>query len=201
MFDAKKTIDLIKGGLLDSSQTWQSYLEEDHDWKDTATLLTGPLILASVLLSSLFGWVFSSHYMLPQGGGFWAFILGLIAATIGITVASFVFSYLAGVFKGKHDFNKGFAAVSLSAIPAYVGGVLGTLPLIGWLIALVLGIISLVYLYRIIPSYLQVPDGNRAIHYGVSLVSTIVIIFIINSIGHIYLCQYIICIGQISYTP
>ena len=182
MFDLQKTFSLIQGGLLEHRKTWQSFLDENHDWKETAILLTGPLILASVILSSILGWIFSSQYMFAPQGGFWATILGLIAAVIGLCVAAFLFSYLASVFKGKHDFNKGFAALSLSAIPGYVGSVLGTLPLIGWLNALALGITSLVFLYKIIPLYLEVPEDKRVVHYIVSLISTIVVVFIINMI-------------------
>lgn len=182
MFDLQKTIILVKDGLIESRKTWQSFHDENHDWKETAILLTGPLILASVLLSSVLGWIFSSHYMFAPQGGFWATILGLVAAVISIFVAAFLFSFLAGVFKGKHDFNKGFAALSLAAIPGYLGSVLGTLPMIGWLLALILGIVSLVFLYQIVPLYLEVPEDKRAMHFGVSLVSTIVIIFIINMI-------------------
>ncbi len=182
MFDPQKTMNLIKDGLVEPGQTWQLYLDENHDWKETATLLTGPLILTSIVLSSILGWVFSSHYMFAPRGGFWATILGLIAGVIGLFVAAFLFSYLASVFKGKHDFNKGFAALSLSAIPAYLGAVLGTLPWIGWLIAIALGITSLVFLYKIIPLYLEVPEDKHAIHYVVSLVSTFIVVFIINMI-------------------
>ena len=182
MFDPQKTLNLIKDGLLEPGKTWQSYLDENHDCKETAILLTGPLILVSVILSSILGWVFSSQYMFAHRGGFWATILGLIAAVIGLLVAAFLFSYLAGVFNGKHDFNKGFAALSLAAIPGYLGGVLGTLPWIGWLIAIALGITSLVFLYKIIPLYLEVPEEKRALHYIVSLISTFVAVFIINMI-------------------
>ncbi len=182
MIDLQKTLNLVKGGLLDHRQTWQVYLGENHDWKETAMLLTGPLILTSVLLASIFGWIFSSHSMFAYRGGVWVTVLGLLAAAIGIAIAAFVFSYLAGVFKGKHDFNKGLAALSLSAIPGYVGGVLGTIPWIGWLIALVLFIISLVFLYKIIPLYLQVPEDKRVVHFSASLISTIVLVFIVNMI-------------------
>ena len=182
MFDLEKTLNLVKGGLLEHRQTWQSYFDENHDWKETAILLTGPLILVSVLLSSVFGWLFNSQYMFAYRGGFWVTIFGLIAAAIGITMAAFVFSYLAGVFKGKHDFNRGFAALSLSAIPGYLGAVLGTLPWIGWLLAVALAITSLVFLYKIIPLYLEVPEDKRVLHFIVSLVSTFVLVLIVNMI-------------------
>ena len=182
MFDLTKTTSLIVGGLLNHKRTWETYLSENHSWKETAILLTGPLILVSVLLAAILRWVFSSFYVLPLQGGFLSIILGLIGAVIGIAVASFIFSFLAGKFKGKDDFNKGFAALSLAAIPGYIGSILGTLPMIGWLASLALGIFSLVLLYMIIPSYLEVPQEKRVVHFIASLIATFFLALIINLI-------------------
>ncbi len=182
MFDPNKTITLIKGGLLDSDTTWKSYLTENKSWKDTFIGLTGPMILVSVILSALLTWMFSSFSMFGSQGGIGFTLMRLIAAVVGIFVASFIFSYLAGFFKGKHDFNKGFAALSLAAIPAYIGGVFSGLPFIGWMIGLALGILSLVFLYKIIPSYLEVPDDKRGVHFVASLIATFVAVLIINLI-------------------
>lgn len=182
MFDLQKTLNLIKGGLLEPVQTWESYLAGNHDWKETASILTGPLILVSVVLTSILGWLFRNHSLFGQQTGFRTTILVLIGAVIGVFIAAFVFSRLAGYFQGKHDFNRGFAAVSLAAIPGYIGSILGTVPFIGWLVSLALGILGLVFLYRIIPSYLEVPEDKRVVHYVASLLSTIVLVFIVNLI-------------------
>ncbi len=183
MIDPNKTLALIKGGLLEPKQTWASYHGENHDWKETAALLTGPLILVSVVLSALFAWMFSSHYMIMRGpGGLGGLLLGLVFAVIGIVLASLIFSSLAGVFKGKPDFSRGLAALSLASIPAYIGNILGALPWIGWLLALGLGILSLVFLYQIIPLYLKVPDDKRVPHYILALLSTIVVSFILATV-------------------
>ncbi len=53
-FDVKKTIELIKGGLLDREKTWQSYLAGNLPWLQTATVLTGPLLLANIVLTAIF---------------------------------------------------------------------------------------------------------------------------------------------------
>ncbi len=175
-----KTLDIIKNGLLDPANTWQNYLEENHTWKETAISLTIPLIITAVLLSSILGWVFKSHTMFAGQGGILMTLLGMVAAIAGLFIASFVFSFLAGVFDGKHDFNKGFAALSLAAIPGYIGSIIGTVPMIGWLISLGLAILGLVYLYKIIPSYLEVPQSKRTIHFVASLIVSVIIIFTIN---------------------
>lgn len=181
MFDIKKTIDLIKGGLLEPRATWQSYLGENRGWQETALLLTLPMIVVAFVLAGILSWIFGSMYMFGHGGvGFW--LLNLIMSVIAIAAASFIFSYLAGVFKGRHDFNKGLAALSLAAIPAYVGTVLGTIPFIGWIIAIALLIVTLVFLYQIIPSYLEVPEDKRILHYVVSLVATFIVMMVLGAI-------------------
>jgi hypothetical protein len=175
MFDLDKTLELIRGALLEPQETWVRYRAENRPWTETAALLTGPLIVASVVLAGLLGWIFRSHHMFMGGpGGIVGLIVGLLFAAAGVALASFIFSFFAGVFEGAADFGRSFAAVSLAAVPAYVGSVLGTLPWIGWLLSLALGIVTLVFLYRIIPLYLSVPEDKRVLHYVVSLVVTIV---------------------------
>ncbi len=50
MFDFTRTLALIKGAIFDPEPTWDSYLPDASDWKKTAVLLTGPLIVVSVVL-------------------------------------------------------------------------------------------------------------------------------------------------------
>jgi hypothetical protein len=182
MPDFQKTIELIRNGLFDPSTTWQSYAAENRGWQDTLILLTLPLIIVSLVLTGLLSLIFGGYGAFGTGMGFGGWLLSLVMALIGIFLASFIFSYLAGLFKGNHDFNKGLAALSLSAIPAYVGNIIGVVPYIGWLVSLVLVIMSLVFLYRIIPLYLDVPQEKRVVHYIASLVATFVAMMIIAAV-------------------
>ncbi len=183
MIDLTKTLNLIKGGLLEPRATWESYHAENRDWKDTATLLTGPLIIGATVLSAVLSWVFRHHHMFGVArGGVLGLLLNIVLAAISIGVVSFVFSFLARTFGGEHDLNRGLAAASLAAIPSYVGSVVGTLPWIGWLLSLALMVVGLVFLYQIIPLYLKVPEDKRVLHYVVSLVVSIVVVFVIATI-------------------
>ena len=171
-FDLMKTVNLIKGGLLDAEETWKKYLDSNPTWQETAIQLTGPVIIANVLLSLVFARIVGGYIHFGYGQNiFAALVSGLVFAAIGFTVAVAVFSGMAGVFKGKASFSRAFAAVSLAAIPAWVGGILGSvIPFLGGLIALAGMIMSLVYLYKIMPIALSVPDDKRVIHFIVSLV-------------------------------
>ena len=177
--DIQKSLNLIKGALLAPEETWNKYKEEEHTWQETAIVLAVPAIVSSVLLTAIFGWVFSSYTLFGNNGGVVSTILSLIMAFVGIALAAYIFSYFAGVFKGKSDFSKAFAALSLTAVPGYIGNVLGTLPMVGLLFSLGLGIYSLVLLYKIIPNYLEVPEEKRTIHFVVSLLSTFILMVIL----------------------
>jgi hypothetical protein len=182
-FDYKKTIDLVKGGLLNPAETWNSYLGENPNWQQTLIVLTAPLILANIVLGLLLSRMMGT--MSPFGlAGNWfaALMLGLVMACLAFAVAVFVFNFLAGMFGGKPDFSRAFAAMSLAAIPAWIAGIVGAaVPWVGGLISLAGGIVSLVFLYKILPLALGVPDSKRVMHFVVSLVAVVVIDIVIGT--------------------
>ncbi|MGB7450877.1 MAG: Yip1 family protein [Lysobacterales bacterium] len=175
-FDLTKTLALIKGGLLDHENTWKTYLEDCPGWQQTALVLTAPLFILNVLLSLIFSRLTGGYAIYGyQGSWFTALIMSLVMGAIGFALVVFLFNFLAGVFKGTPNFSRAFAAVSLAVIPAWVAGALaGLIPYLGVLIALAGGIMSLVFLYRIMPLALDVPEDKRVIHYVVSLVAVII---------------------------
>lgn len=183
-FDYKKTLDLVKGGLLNPAATWSSYLGENPGWQQTLVVLTAPLILANIVLSLLLSRMMGT--MSPFGlAGNWfaALVLGLVMACIAFAVAVFVFNFLAGVFGGKPDFSRAFAAMSLAAIPAWIAGIIGAaIPWVGGLISLAGAIVTLVFLYKILPLALGVPDSKRVLHFVVSLVAVLVVNIIVATV-------------------
>ena len=180
-FDYTKTLALVKGGLLDHESTWKTYLENCPNWQQTALVLTGPLFLVSVLLTHIFSRITGSYAMYAYGGNwFMALITAVVMGAISFFIVVLVFNYLAGTFKGTPDFSRAFAAVSLSVIPSWVASPIAALiPFIGFLVALAGGILSLVFLYRIMPMALNVTDDKRVVHFVVSLVAVIVIMMIV----------------------
>lgn len=181
MFDLSRTIKIATGALFNREATWKSYLPEAGDWKKTALLLTGPLIITSAIASYLLSLVFADS-------GMFAVLRPTLLSTVGIIImgaiaaalTAFIFSALAGLFGGKSSFALGLAAITLAFVPGYVGQALSWLPWIGGLLALGLVIFALVQLWKIIPIYLEVPDGKRAAHFIVSMIVTIVAMIVIG---------------------
>ncbi len=181
MFDPQRTVNLIKGALLDPEPTWRSYLPEAGNWQKTAVLLTGPLIVASALIAYVLA--------LVVGGGPFGIrptlvstVMSMVSGAVAIAVVSFILSGLSKAFGGKGDFALGLAAATLAFVPGYVGQALVYLPWIGGLLALGLGIYGLVLLWRIIPIYLDVPAAKRVVHYIVSIVASIVAMIVISTV-------------------
>jgi hypothetical protein len=183
-FDVKKTMDLVVGGLMRPRETWTGYLGENPTWQQTLITLTGPLIVANVLLSLLLSRMMGT--MSPFGlAGNWfaALVLGFVFACIGFAVAVAVFNFLAGVFGGKSDFSRAFAAVSLAMIPAWVAGIVGAaIPWVGALIGLAGAVVALVFLYQIMPLALGVPDSKRVLHFVVSIIAVLVINVVVATV-------------------
>jgi hypothetical protein len=183
MIDLNRTIKLVTGALLDRDATWQSYLPEAGDWKQTAFLLTGPLIIASAIVAYLLSLLFTDSSM-------FAFfrptlvstLFSIVTGAIGAGVVAFVVSMLAGTFGGKNDFALGLAATTFAFVPGYLGQALTWLPWVGGLLAIGLGVFSLVQLWQIIPVYLDVPATKRAVHYVLSLIATIVVMIIVSRV-------------------
>jgi len=182
--DLSKTLDLIKLGLTDPTAAWQKHFTEEVSWQETAQLLTGPIIVTNAILIATFSSLFGGFGGLLQGAGFWGTLFSsLIGPVVGVFISAGVFSFLAAKFDGQRNFSRAFAAVSLAWVPAFLGSIVAVIiPFIGFLVALASLVLSLVYLYRLIPLALVVPDARRVMHFILSLVAIFVINMVISSV-------------------
>ena len=171
--DLGRTVELVKGALFDWRATWAEYRDENQPWFGTLMLLTLPLVVGSALGAFVFGIFGDSPNFGARGVG--GLILGVVFGLISITVAGFLVSFVAEMFDGTPDFDRGFAAVSLALVPAYVGNILTPIPWLGTIVGIVTGIFSLVLLYGIIPSYLDVPQEKRIPHFAISLLGILIV--------------------------
>ncbi len=180
MFDVNRTIQIAKGALLQPRATWQAYLAEGNDWRQTLKELSLPLIVGSLILSLLLSFVFPGSSAAFAGIGLGGVILVIVGGILGLIISAFIFAYLAGVFQGRNDFDSAFAALTLTSVPAYAGAVVDPLPLIGFVLSLLLSIYSLVLLYKIIPDALGVPQQRRIIHFISCLLAGLVALMVIG---------------------
>jgi hypothetical protein len=180
VLDLNRTFSLIKGALFDPEATWRGYLPEADNWQRTAFLLTGPLIILAAVLGYLIGLLFGGAYVFGLRPTIGMTLLGMVFSAIAAGIVAFIVSILAGMFGGRRSFALGLAATSLAFVPGYLGQALRWLPWIGGLVFLGLFIYALVLLWRIIPMYLEVPAGKRVGHYILTLIASILVMFLIG---------------------
>lgn len=183
MFNPDKTIELIKGSLTQPAETWQSYLDENPSWQRTAMELTGPLVVAAIVIGWLLSLIFGGYFYFGYGRGvILGLIFGLFSAAISVTILSFLVSFFAGKFGGESNFDRAFAGVSLAIVPGWVGAALSGIPILGSLLQLAGTIIGLVFLYKIIPLAVRVPEDKRVVHFVVTIIAVIVVQLILGLI-------------------
>jgi len=181
MIDLTRSLNLIRGGLFDPEKTWRDYLPEADNWQKTALLLTGPLIILAAVAAYIFGFLGSDVSMFGRfRPTIMTTIMTMISSAIAAGVVAFVVSALAGAFGGKSSFALGLAATTFAFIPGYIGQAVLWVPWIGVLLSLGLSIYGLVLLWKIIPVYLDVPDGKRTGHYILSIVAVIAAMLILS---------------------
>ena len=176
----RKSIKLIRSGLLNPTVAWQEYFQENASWKRTVLQLSLPIVIFSALATALFHSIFHNSYVYkaiitPQ-----ILLFDIVSTLVSLFIMALVFSYVAGKFEGEQSFNRAIAAVTFASLPVFAGLILSFLPLVGWLLAFVLALLSLVFLYKIIPLYLLVPEDKRSIHFLVSLICTLIVVIIVN---------------------
>ncbi|MBV1907167.1 MAG: YIP1 family protein [Pseudomonadales bacterium] len=177
MFNPTETIELVKNALLNPKTSWDDYLSKDITWQDTAIKLTLPLIIASAIAGLLLASIFANGI-----GIITRLILSVVMMSVSIGMSALIINFFAGQFGGKAEFNRAFAAVSLTVIPMLIGHVVGVLPWLGWLISVGLGIYSAVLLYQVIPLALSIPDESRTKHYIVSVICMFIATLIVGAV-------------------
>lgn len=181
MPDIQKTLKLVSGALFDRESTWKSYLPDAENWQKTLMQLTLPLIIASAIAAFLMSTVLADNSMFSLfKPTLKSTLIGMLGSLLMAGLVAAIIGSLSGVFGGKTSIALGLAATTLAFIPGYLAQVVAWIPWIGGILSVGLGIFSLVLLWKIIPLYLEVPDGKRAAHYVVSLLATVIVGFLLS---------------------
>jgi hypothetical protein len=142
--------------------------------------------VAAFVVGYVLSWITGSG-SLYFGGSLGFALIALIWGVAWTLVIAAIFDYLAGTFGGTRGFDSAYAVVALAIVPSGLGGALGPIPWIGWLLSLGLGIYSLVLAYRFVPVFLGVPDDNRTKHFVISIIVALIVnLVIVLTIGSVF---------------
>jgi hypothetical protein len=110
-------------------------------------------------------------------------VVGYICALIGVAVVAFIIDALAPSFGATKNQIQAFKVAAYSFTPAWIGGILAIIPVIGWLGALVGGLYSLYVLYLGEPKLMRAPQEKAMGYVVVTIVVSIVVQWVIVAIS------------------
>lgn len=114
-----------------------------------------------------------------------AIIQGIIALAVSCLmsyIASIVLWKLASKFQGNTDQTRALRLVAFTASLGWIGSVLLFVPIVGMLGQIVLAVYSVYIFYQGVPTMTGVPHSERLKYVAISVVSMIVIGFIVMAI-------------------
>lgn len=108
-------------------------------------------------------------------------VIQLVSAVAGVYITALVVDALAPQFGSRKDLGRAMQLVAYSNTPAWVAGVFGIIPLLGW-VAIIGAFYGLYILYLGFPHIMNTPQDKVAIYLIVTIVILVVVYLIIGAI-------------------
>lgn len=191
---SKELLDLAIRGVISPKSLWKDKLQDSRSWIE---ILKFPIILFVSIIavfSAVMVMVFG--YQIPFVGGVVKPSIGeIIIQAIGtvvlyiipIGIMSLFAGYLSGTLDGINDKGRGLWMLFLVSIPSLFSQVLSTLPAVGMLLGIVLGIYSMVLFYKAIPIFMEVPLAKRLRYFIFLILSSIVVSVVLHfTLGKVF---------------
>ncbi len=174
-------IERVKNIIISPAKEWDVIASEQPD---TGKIITGyvlPLAGAAALAAFIgYGFISTRFYGGLNWGIYYA-LSALVGAIAGVFISAFVIDALAPSFGSEKNMGRSVQLVAYSYTPAWIGGLLAIVPVIGFIGAL-FGLYGFYLLYIGMPKLKQTPADKHVGYFVVSLVVIIVAYFVIGLI-------------------
>jgi len=176
----------IQKAIVQPESLWKEEISKTVSVQSFLQMPVFPVIVFVAIVSGVLTKIFGYH--IPMLGVIYPswndMLLQMIGSVllymVSIVVLGWLAAYLAGLFGGRNDLAKAVSMIFWISVPSLAGQVLGTLPYAGWVIALGLGIYSLVLLYKAIPIFLGVPVNERVKHFILFMIGAFLVSMALN---------------------
>ncbi len=186
-------VNQFKQAILKPEPLWEEEISKGRSWQELLKSPALPLIGVVAVLSALLTMLFGYHIPLigvvrPTIGDMLMQMIGtVIMFMISLLLFGWLAAWLADLLGGKNDLDRSVAMFFWISIPSLFGQVLSTIPMVGWVIGIGLGIYSLILLYRAIPIFLEVPIENHVKHFIFFIIASILLSMLLGStIGKLF---------------
>ena len=190
MFDIQVTIKWVTGLLQNATETAQAYQQENFGWQQSFVQITLPVYVLAFVVGGILALANSGNVF--GGFGVALFMFTTLWALAWTFVIAFVFNFFADKFTGEEDFDRAYGLVALAIIPSAIGSALSSIPWIGWLISLGLGVYSMMLAYQFVPIFLKVEEDARIKHFAASMVTALIINIVVTAVlGSIFISSVV----------
>lgn len=179
MYDIQTTIKWVTAVLTDPSSAATAYRTTQANWQQSFVQITLPLYLAAFAIGGLIAMITGGSF-LYSGFTFGFFLFSFVWAMAWTFVIAFIFDFVGGVFGSERSFDRAYAVVALAIVPAAFGNAVSSLPWLGWLLSIALGIYSLVLAYRFIPIFIEFAEESRTKHFAISIVAAVIVNIVVS---------------------
>lgn len=182
----QELLDLASRGVISPQSLWNDMLDDNRKWSDSLKspilIFVGVVALLSAVMMVLFGYQIPFMGVVrPTIGQIMLQAVGsVVIYAISISIMSWVAVYLSKRVGGIENQNRAIWMLFLVSIPSLLGQAFATVPMIGLLLSLGLGIYSAVLFYKAIPIFMEVPLEKRLGYFIVMILASIVVSLVLH---------------------
>jgi hypothetical protein len=176
-------IERAKNILLSPKTEWNVIKGESTTQKQLIVGYVLPLAAVAAVcgfLGSLF--VIGSLGVMGIVFGLVGMILHLVIAVVAVFVVAYVIDALATTFGAAKNIGQAFKVAAYSFTASFVGGILGIIPFVGWLLGLLVALYGLYLLYLGLMQVMGAPTDKALGYTAVVTLVAIVVLVIANMI-------------------
>lgn len=171
--DFAALIGRVQRLLLSPATEWDVIAGEAADMQKIYVNYVAPLLIASAVVTGL-----GVMYAFGFFGALKFIILQIVLGFVGVYLAAFVVNMLAPTFGATPDMGQAFKLAAYGPTATWIGGIVGIIPGIGWLIALAGAIYSL-YLYYVGLPKLMRPPEDKVVVYALAIIGVLFVIYLV----------------------
>ena len=124
-------------------------------------------------------------FRMPIGWAIGMLIYQLVMSVVAVFVLGFIIDLLAPSFGGTKNFNQAIKVAAYSYTAGWLGAVLGIIPWVGWLLALLVSLYGFYLLFLGLPRVMKNPPEKSIGYTIVVVIVAIVVGFVISAVAGI----------------
>jgi ABC-type transport system involved in multi-copper enzyme maturation permease subunit len=175
-------VERAKNIIMSPKTEWEAVANEEPNNQAIITGYVIPLALIAAIAAFIgYSFIGGSYWGRSINYGIVQALIIILNAILSVFIAAFVIDALAPSFGSQKNLGRALQLLAYSMTPAWVGGILNIIPVIGWLGSL-FGLYGLYLLYIGLSPVMKTPEEKKLGYVIVSIVVLIVVYFIIVTI-------------------